>query len=96
MKVTTNAVPIGCCSGNFIGLFFFIGDQAPKYNLGAGKMFFYIGVRVLSIGGIWVLLARKNAARSSANKSEREVMEGHKNGFRDKVDLKNVYFRYVY
>lgn len=52
-KATNNAVLlIGYCLGNFIGLFFFITDQAPKYDLGMGMMLFCIGVQVLSISDI--------------------------------------------
>ncbi|KAF1362673.1 hypothetical protein EJ07DRAFT_105838, partial [Lizonia empirigonia] len=95
-KVTTNAVLlIGYCLGNFIGPFFFITDQAPRYNLGVGMMFFCIGVQVLSISSIWLLLFHRNKSRA-ANLSEREILEGYENGFRDMTDLENIHFRYVY
>lgn len=96
-KVTTNAVlRTGYCLGNFIGPFFFVADQAPKYDLGVGMMFFCVGVQVLSISAIWVLLARRKKVRNLANTSEREMMEGYENGFRDLTDLQNTHFRYVY
>jgi ACS family allantoate permease-like MFS transporter len=96
-KVTTNAVLlIGYCLGNFIGPFFFIANQAPRYNLGVGMMFFCIGAQVLSISGIWVLLAHRNKLRASVDNSERDVLEGYENGFKDMTDLENPHFRYVY
>ena len=52
-KATNNAVfLIGYCLGNFIGLFFFITDQAPKYDLGMDMMLICIGAQVLSISVI--------------------------------------------
>ena len=96
-KVTTNAaLLIGYCLGNFIGPFFFIADQAPEYELGVGMMFFCIGVQVLSIVGLWVLLWTRNRSRATANLSERDVIEGYENGFRDLTDKENVHFKYVY
>lgn len=95
-KITTNAVLlIGYCLGNFIGPFFFITGQAPRYNLGVGMMFFCIGIQVLSISSIWLLLLHRNKSRA-ANLSEREILEGYENGFRDMTDLENIHFRYVY
>jgi hypothetical protein len=96
-KITTNAVLlIGYCLGNFIGPLFFIADQAPRYNLGVGMMFFCIGVQVLSIGGMWALLVHRNKTRALLDSSERGVLEGYENGFRDMTDLENLHFRYVY
>ncbi|CAO2654934.1 Nn.00g116670.m01.CDS01 [Neocucurbitaria sp. VM-36] len=96
-KVTTNAfLLIGYCLGNFVGPFFFRAEQAPEYELGVGMMFFCIGLQVLSIVGLWVLLWMRNRSRASANVSERDVIEGYENGFRDLTDLENVHFKYVY
>lgn len=96
-KITTNAVLlIGYCLGNFIGPFFFIADQAPRYNLGVGMMFFCIVVQVLSIGGMWALLVHRNKTRALMDSSERGVREGYENGFKDMTDLENLHFRYVY
>ncbi|RDI78123.1 hypothetical protein Vi05172_g11910 [Venturia inaequalis] len=68
-KITTNAaLLIGYCLGNFIGPFFFITDQAPRYNLGVAMMFFCVGVQVLSIGGIWFLLWKRNRERDAGEK----------------------------
>jgi ACS family allantoate permease-like MFS transporter len=96
-KVTTNAVLlIGYCLGNSIGPFCFIANQAPRYNLGVGMMFFCIGVQVLSISVIWVLLGHRNKLRAAVNASERDVLKGYENGFKYMTDLENLHFRYVY
>lgn len=96
-KVRTNAILlIGYCLGNFIGPFFFIADQAPRYNLGVGMMFFCIGVQVLSISSIWILLGHRNKLRALVDTFERGVLEGYENGFRNMTDLENLHFRYVY
>lgn len=93
-KVTTNAfLLIGYCLGNFIGPFFFIADQAPRYNLGVGMMFFCIGMQVLSIVAIWVVLWRRNTTRAKTNVSEVDAVEGYEMGFRDLTDLENLHFR---
>lgn len=91
-KLTTNAVLlIGYCLGNFIGPFFFLSSQAPRYELGVGMMFFCIGVQVLSIVGLWMLLWRRNQSRA-AMRTEENVARGRELGFQDVTDLKNPYF----
>ncbi|KAF2704112.1 MFS general substrate transporter [Pleomassaria siparia CBS 279.74] len=96
-KVTTNAfLLIGYCLGNFISPFFFLAEQAPWYELGVGMMFFCIGVQVVSIVGLWVLLWNRNRSRETATMSERDLIKGYENGFRDLTDLENVHFEYVY
>lgn len=94
-KITTNAVLlIGYCLGNFIGPFFFVTNQAPRYNLGVAMMFFCVGVQVLAIGGIWILLWRRNRERHAVIK-EREGDEGEELEMclRDITDLQNEHFR---
>ncbi|QDS73757.1 hypothetical protein FKW77_005089 [Venturia effusa] len=97
-KITTNAVLlIGYCLGNFVGPFFFLSHQATRYNLGVAMMFFCVGVQVLSIGGIWVLLWRRNRERDAMSTSgEENEMEGFEMGLKDATDLQNKHFRYVY
>jgi ACS family allantoate permease-like MFS transporter len=96
-KVTTNAfLLIGYCLGNFIGPFFFVAKQAPRYDLGVGMVFFCIGVQVLSILGIWGVLWKRYKSRKGKNLGERDRLEGYDNGFGDLTDLENVHFRYVY
>ncbi|TID24483.1 hypothetical protein E6O75_ATG02848 [Venturia nashicola] len=101
-KITTNAaLLIGYCLGNFIGPFFFITDQAPRYSLGVAMMFFCVAVQVLSIVGIWVLLWKRNRERDSMVKNGEDsvvdgVMEGFEMGLGDRTDLQNKHFRYVY
>jgi hypothetical protein len=51
---------------------------------------------VLSIGGMWALLVHRNKTRALLDSSERGVLEGYENGFRDMTDLENLHFRYVY
>ncbi|KAE9989605.1 hypothetical protein EG327_002482 [Venturia inaequalis] len=101
-KITTNAaLLIGYCLGNFIGPFFFITDQAPRYNLGVAMMFFCVGVQVLSIGGIWFLLWKRNRERDAGEKDGVDngvdnMVEGFEMGLQDMTDLQNKHFRYVY
>jgi len=96
-KVTTNAfLLIGYCLGNFIGPFFFLAEQAPRYDLGVGMMFFCIGVQVMSILGIWYVLWKRNKSRAGSNLGERDELEGYENGFRDLTDLENVHFKVSY
>ena len=59
-------------------------------------MFFCIGVQVLSISGIWILVAHRNKLRASVDSPERGVLEGYENGFKDMTDIENPHFRYVY
>lgn len=91
-KITTNAMLlIGYCLGNFVGPFFFVSNQAPRYNLGVGMMFFCIGVQALSIVGIWVLLWSRN--RSRGELTEADVVQAYENGFKDLTDKQNMHFR---
>ncbi|KAF7192467.1 putative transporter, partial [Pseudocercospora fuligena] len=91
-KITTNAILlIGYCLGNFIGPFFFLSSQAPRYSLGVGMMFFCIGVQVLCITGIWVLLWRRNAARKSSTTTA-NAAEAHELGLKDVTDKNNPHF----
>ncbi|KAF7528440.1 hypothetical protein G7054_g10138 [Neopestalotiopsis clavispora] len=99
-KITTNAMLlIGYCLGNFVGPFFFKSNQAPKYSLGIGIMFFCIAVQVLCLVGIWVLLWNRNRQRKTVIQGtsigERDA-QGYKRGLLDETDLENPYFKYVY
>ncbi|KAF2163960.1 hypothetical protein M409DRAFT_68203 [Zasmidium cellare ATCC 36951] len=95
-KVATNAMLlIGYCLGNFVGPFFFVTKQAPRYELGVGMMFFCIGIQVLSIGGLWVLLWRRNVSRRKLNATN-DRSAGYELGFQDVTDKANKYFEYVY
>lgn len=80
----------GYCLGNFIGPFFFLTSQAPRYELGVGMMFFCIGVQVLSICGIWVLLWMRNKKRGEA---QTDTMAGYDLGLSDVTDRKNPHFK---
>lgn len=96
-KITTNALLlIGYCLGNFIGPFFFKGEQAPTYNLGVGMMFFCIALQVICIVGIGALFWVRN-------KKRRSLMDGgdptcgfssreYERGLLDETDLENPYF----
>ncbi|CAK4033220.1 major facilitator superfamily transporter [Lecanosticta acicola] len=93
-KVTTNAtLLVGYCLGNFIGPFFFLTSQAPRYELGVGMMFFCIGIQVLSICGIWALLWIRNRKRRHA---QVDSTAGYQLGLEDVTDRKNPHFEYVY
>lgn len=94
-KITTNAVLlIGYCLGNFIGPFFFITNQAPRYNLGVAMMLFCVGVQVFSICGIWFLLWKRNRERDAMfNDGEENEVEGFEMGLKDMTDFENKHFR---
>jgi hypothetical protein len=63
-KTTINALLLmGYCLGNFVGPFFFLTAQALTYNLGAGIVFFCVGIQALCIVCIWVLLIWRNKKR---------------------------------
>ncbi|KAL4903875.1 hypothetical protein BDW74DRAFT_179460 [Aspergillus multicolor] len=101
-KITTNALLIiGYCLGNFVGPFFFKNEQAPRYPLGVGMMFFCIAAQVICLVGLWVLLWWRNSQRRAAWK-ERGVSEGSRialafeKGMLDETDFENEYFQYVY
>ncbi|RDW74418.1 uncharacterized protein DSM5745_07080 [Aspergillus mulundensis] len=101
-KITTNALLIiGYCLGNFVGPFFFKTEQAPRYPLGVGMMFFCIAAQVICLVGLWVLLWWRNSKRSVVW-SERGVSEGSRTalaferGMLDETDFENEYFQYVY
>lgn len=92
-KITTNAfLLIGYCLGNFIGPFFFVTSQAPRYNLGVGMMFFCIGIQVIAICSIWALLWKRNAARRKITGGQ-DTVEGYANGFKDVTDKENTFFK---
>lgn len=96
-KITTNAMLlIGYCLGNFVGPFFFKSNQAPKYSLGIGMMFFCIAVQVLCLVGIWVLLWNRNRQRKTVIQGtsigERDG-QGYKRGLLDETDHENPYFK---
>lgn len=80
----------GYCLGNFIGPFFFLTSQAPRYELGVGMMLFCIGVQVLSICGIWMLLWMRNKRRGEAL---RDAVTGFDLGLMDVTDGKNPHFK---
>lgn len=62
--------------------------------MGVAMMFFCVGVQVLAIGGIWILLWRRNRERHAVIK-EREGDEGEELEMclRDITDLQNEHFR---
>ncbi|KAJ5888320.1 hypothetical protein N7495_008361 [Penicillium taxi] len=99
-KIITNAMLIiGYCLGNFVGPFFFKTNQAPRYNLGIGMMFFCVGIQVICLISIWVLLWRRNCSRremhaSMENKDIRALAA--EKALLDETDLQNQYFQYVY
>lgn len=94
-KITTNALLlIGYCLGNFVGPFFFITDQAPRYNLGVAMMLFCVGVQVFSICSIWFLLWKRNRERDAMfNDGEENEVEGFEMGLKDMTDFENKHFR---
>lgn len=55
-------------------------------------MFFCIGIQVLSIVSIWVLLWRRNVARSAKLESS-DVPQGFELGLQDVTDKLNPYFK---
>lgn len=92
-KVTTNAIMlIGYCLGNFIGPFFFLTRQAPRYPLGVGMMLACVVLQICIISGVWLLLVLRNRGRQIAQ-TEEERRVAQDNGFSDVTDKLNPYFR---
>lgn len=70
-QTTSNAALImGYCLGNFCGPFFFQSQQAPRYPLGVGMMFFYVAMQVVIIAAIFAVLYTRNEKRNVQNVSE--------------------------
>lgn len=87
-KITTNAfLLMGYCLGNFVGPFFFVNEQAPRYGLGVGMMFFCVAVQMLCIAGMAFLFWKRNKARSGYG----DRHDGDE--FQDLTDLENLGFR---
>lgn len=94
-KSTSAAVLlIGYCLGNFIGPFFFITDQAPRYELGVGMMLTCIAIQMLCILGLYLLLWRRNDTRAKQTLSrERSPTDGELLALHDETDLRNPAFK---
>lgn len=94
-KATSAAILlIGYCLGNFIGPFFFVSRQAPRYELGAGMMLTCIGIQVVCILGTWALLWKRNRKRNATNfMSAHDLLDGQRRGLEDETDLENPNFK---
>lgn len=94
-KATSAAILlIGYCLGNFIGPFFFISRQAPRYELGVGMMLACIGIQVLCILGTWALLWSRNRRRAASIATRtQDVIDGQSRALNDETDLQNPNFK---
>ena len=85
---------IGYCLGNFIGPFFFLAEQAPRYELGAGMMLTCIGIQIICILGTWALLWNRNRKRMASNATRaHDLVDGQIRGMNDETDLDNPNFK---
>ncbi|KAF2719980.1 MFS general substrate transporter [Polychaeton citri CBS 116435] len=99
-KVITNAVLfLGYCVGNLIGPFFYLGSQAPRYELGIWSMIVSHLIEVCVILVLRFILAAENKRRDRIQSQ----MEGGLGGrdleataFSDMTDRENLNFRYIY
>ncbi|KAK5683438.1 hypothetical protein LTS10_004970 [Elasticomyces elasticus] len=94
-KSTSAAVTlIGYCLGNFIGPFFFISDQAPRYELGVGMMLTCIGIQMLCILGLWLLLWNRNHKRAETNATRaQDTVAAQDGALNDDTDFEKPYFK---
>lgn len=94
-KATSAAILlIGYCLGNFIGPFFFVARQAPRYGLGVGMMLACIGIQFLCILGTWALLWNRNRKRAANNAARAsDVIDGQNRALNDETDLQNPNFK---
>lgn len=94
-KATSAAILlIGYCLGNFIGPFFFISSQAPRYELGVGMMLTCIAIQVVCILSTWALLWNRNRRRAAANANKtHDLRDGQTRGLNDETDLENPNFK---
>jgi ACS family allantoate permease-like MFS transporter len=94
-KATSAAILlIGYCLGNFVGPFFFLSEQAGRYQLGVGMMLTCIAIQVLCILGAWALLWNRNRKRGAGNASrERDLVDGQSRALNDEADLENPNFK---
>jgi ACS family allantoate permease-like MFS transporter len=94
-KATSAAILlIGYCLGNFIGPFFFLSEQAPRYQLGVGMMLTCIGIQVLCILGAWALLWNRNRRRAASNTMRtHDLVDGQSRALNDETDLENPNFK---
>lgn len=94
-KATSAAILlIGYCLGNFIGPFFFLSEQAPRYELGVGMMLTCIGIQVICILGAWALLWNRNRKRAASNATRvHDLVDGQNRALNDETDLENPNFK---
>jgi ACS family allantoate permease-like MFS transporter len=94
-KATSAAILlIGYCLGNFIGPFFFLSRQAPRYELGVGMMLACIAIQVLCILSTWALLWNRNRRRAANNAARtQDVVDGQNRALNDETDLQNPNFK---
>ncbi|KAI1504731.1 putative MFS allantoate transporter [Biscogniauxia marginata] len=99
-KVVTNAVLfLGYCTGNIIGPFFYLTEQAPYYELGIWSMIVSHLIEVCIIILFWVLLSSENRQRDRKQAAMEGGLEGRdldSTAFADLTDRENLNFRYIY
>ena len=93
-KVITNAVLfLGYCTGNIIGPFFYLANQAPTYPLGIWSMIVSHLLEVCLIGTLWYLLRNENKKRDMIQSQEAGGLAGRdidSTAFSDLTDRENL------
>lgn len=94
-KSTSAAITlIGYCLGNFIGPFFFLKRQAPRYELGIGMMLACIAIQMLCIISLYILFLHRNRRRAAQNAlAVQDSTSDQASGLDDKTDFQNRSFR---
>ncbi|KAI1823506.1 putative MFS allantoate transporter [Xylaria intraflava] len=99
-KVVTNAVLfLGYCTGKIIGPFFYLANQAPRYELGIWSIIVSHLIEVVVISSFWYLLRRENIKRDEVQSAMEGGLEGRDldtTAFADMTDKENLNFRYIY
>ncbi|GHJ83705.1 hypothetical protein NliqN6_0107 [Naganishia liquefaciens] len=93
--IVSGMIWFGACIGNIISPFFYLTEQAPKYQLGIGSLLVancleFCIFLILRFAFIWENKKKERAA------AERGVTHEDMTAFSDLTDKQNPNFRYVY
>ncbi|KAG0682895.1 hypothetical protein C6P40_001807 [Pichia californica] len=97
---TNSAVLIAFAVGNIVGPFCFNASDAPKYEHALATIMGCFAVCIVVGAGLGVYIFYENRRRDrlygNPDKDETLRLEGIINGLKDKTDVENKYFRFVY
>lgn len=97
--VTTGVLFVGYAAGNIAGPFFYLTEQAPKYELGIWSMIASNFIEAVAILVLWALMSRENGRRDIEQGTMPGGMDSRDldaTAFADMTDRENPNFRYIY